>query len=104
MVPPRARTTSSLLIEVRRRAGSLDKDPEARLDARQNAEVLAGAERYYRAMVRADAESWNVRDCHIADASTGWSLTTARGRAPSCGSTTLMWATPWPPTWPSTAW
>ncbi|HWC10528.1 MAG TPA: erythromycin esterase family protein, partial [Acidimicrobiales bacterium] len=56
-----------LLIEVRGRAGSLDEDPEAGLDARQSAEVMAGAERYYRAMVRADAESWNVRDCHMAD-------------------------------------
>ena len=56
-----------LLVEVRRRAGSLDGDPEAGLDARQNAEVMAGAERYYRTMVRADAQSWNVRDCHMAD-------------------------------------
>lgn len=57
----------TLLLEVRRRAGSLDDDPEAGLDARQNAEVLAEAERYYRTMVRADAESWNIRDCHMAD-------------------------------------
>jgi erythromycin esterase len=42
-------------------------DAEAELDALQNAEVLAGAERYYRTMVRADGESWNVRDCHMAD-------------------------------------
>jgi erythromycin esterase len=40
---------------------------EAEFDALQNAEVLAGAERYYRTMVRADAESWNVRDCHMVD-------------------------------------
>src|SRR5205085_8479453 len=56
-----------LLVDVRHHAGSLDEDPEAALDARQNAEVLAGAERYYRTMVRADSESWNVRDCHMAD-------------------------------------
>src|SRR3954470_2134829 len=56
-----------LLIELRRRAPSLDGDPEAALDALQNGEVLAGAERYYRTMVRADHESWNVRDCHMAD-------------------------------------
>ena len=37
------------------------------LDARQNAEAVAGAERYYRTMVWGDAESWNVRDCHMAD-------------------------------------
>lgn len=29
--------------------------------------MLAGAERYYRTMVHADAESWNVRDRHMAD-------------------------------------
>jgi erythromycin esterase len=40
---------------------------EAELDADQNAHVLAGAERYYRAMVRADSDSWNVRDTHMAD-------------------------------------
>jgi erythromycin esterase len=56
-----------LLIELRRRAARLDGDPEAALDSLQNAEVLAGAERYYRTMVRADHESWNVRDCHMAD-------------------------------------
>jgi erythromycin esterase len=56
-----------LLVELRRRASSMDHDPEASLDALQNAEVLAGAERYYRTMIRADGESWNVRDCHMAD-------------------------------------
>jgi erythromycin esterase-like protein len=33
----------------------------------QNAEVVAGAERYYRAMVGAGPDSWNVRDEHMAD-------------------------------------
>ena len=28
---------------------------------------MAGAERYYRAMVRGSAESWNVRDVHMTD-------------------------------------
>ena len=56
-----------LLIDLRRRAARLDGDPEAALDALQNAEVVAGAERYYRTMVRADHESWNVRDCLMAD-------------------------------------
>jgi erythromycin esterase-like protein len=40
---------------------------EADFDALQNSEVLAGAERYYRAMIRGDGESWNVRDCHMVD-------------------------------------
>ncbi len=35
--------------------------------ARQNAAVVAGAERYYREMVRGDSRSWNVRDHHMAD-------------------------------------
>ncbi|MGH8946063.1 MAG: erythromycin esterase family protein [Acidimicrobiia bacterium] len=56
-----------LLIEMHRQEGDFDGDPEARFDALQNAEVLAGAERYYRTMVRADGESWNVRDLHMAD-------------------------------------
>ncbi len=56
-----------LLVELRQRAVVPDGDSEAPLDARQNAEVIAGAERYYRSMVCADGESWNVRDCHMAD-------------------------------------
>lgn len=57
----------AVLADLRRYAGSLNADPEAGLDARQNAEVMAGAERYYRAMVAADARSWNIRDHHMAD-------------------------------------
>ncbi len=56
-----------LLIDLHRRPLVGDDDPEAELDAVQNAQVLAGAERYYRTMVRADGQSWNVRDCHMAD-------------------------------------
>ncbi|MEV6368354.1 erythromycin esterase family protein [Micromonospora sp. WP24] len=33
----------------------------------QNAEVVAGAERYYRAMVGGGPESWNIRDIHMQD-------------------------------------
>ncbi|WP_159940960.1 MULTISPECIES: erythromycin esterase family protein [unclassified Nocardiopsis] len=39
----------------------------ADLAVRQNAEVVAGAEQYYRAVVRGGPESWNVRDRHMAD-------------------------------------
>jgi erythromycin esterase-like protein len=42
-------------------------DPAELLNARQNAEVTAGAEQYYRAMVRGGPESWNGRDIHMAD-------------------------------------
>ncbi|WP_306189711.1 MULTISPECIES: erythromycin esterase family protein [unclassified Streptomyces] len=59
----------SLLTELRQRAaravtadGSL-----AEFAARQNAEVLAGAELYYRAMLGSGPESWNIRDHHMAD-------------------------------------
>jgi erythromycin esterase-like protein len=53
-----------LLTRVRLEAGG---DGDDDFDAEQNAEVVAGAERYYRAMVRADRLSWNVRDIHMAD-------------------------------------
>jgi protein-L-isoaspartate(D-aspartate) O-methyltransferase len=36
-------------------------------DAAQNARVVAGAERYYRAMYYGAAESWNLRDRHMFD-------------------------------------
>jgi erythromycin esterase-like protein len=44
-----------------------EDDPEGRFVAEQNAAVVAGAERYYRAMVQGSAESWNVRDVHMTD-------------------------------------
>jgi erythromycin esterase len=56
----------ALLVEVREQAAKRRGDEDA-FDAEQNAEVAAGAERYYRIMVRGDRESWNVRDIHMAD-------------------------------------
>jgi erythromycin esterase len=50
------------------RAGvSTDGGPprDARFNAEQNALSAAGAEAYYRAMVRGGPESWNVRDRHM---------------------------------------
>jgi erythromycin esterase-like protein len=50
------------------RGGRLaEGDPESRFAAEQNASVVVDAERYYRAMVQGSAESWNVRDVHMAD-------------------------------------
>jgi len=46
---------------------STGNDDEAKLVAEQNALVVKNAEEYYRAMVRADNESWNLRDRHMAD-------------------------------------
>ncbi len=40
---------------------------EAHFDAEQNALIAVDAEHYYRAMVRGNAQSWNVRDQHMAD-------------------------------------
>ncbi|WP_449657804.1 erythromycin esterase family protein [Streptomyces longisporoflavus] len=58
----------SLLVEMRGRAEATGTPAGlAEFAARQNAEVLAGAEAYYRAMVRGGPESWNIRDHHMAD-------------------------------------
>jgi len=57
----------ALLADVRRRTVASPVDDEDAFDAWQNAEVAAGAEHYYRTMVRADRESWNIRDRHMVD-------------------------------------
>ena len=54
----------SLLVEVRREAAS---DGDDAFNALQNATIAVEAERYYRAMVRTDRGSWNIRDLHMAD-------------------------------------
>ncbi|WP_207957543.1 erythromycin esterase family protein [Streptomyces sp. YIM 98790] len=59
----------SLLAGLRERAvrqRAADGRP-ADFAAWQNAEAVAGAERYYRAMVRGGPASWNIRDHHMAD-------------------------------------
>lgn len=56
-----------LLRQVRQRPPLLDSDPEAAFNTEQNALVMVNAERYYRAMVSSDQNSWNVRDRHMMD-------------------------------------
>jgi erythromycin esterase-like protein len=56
-----------LLLEMQQRANRYDGDPEAGFNAEQNALVIRNAERYYRAMVRTDSGSWNVRDLHMME-------------------------------------
>ena len=57
-----------LLADLRERAAEYRRRPGARyFDAEQNALVVKNAEAYYRAMVRGGAESWNVRDRHMAE-------------------------------------
>jgi erythromycin esterase len=53
-----------LLVALRERAVA---DGAGRFGAWQNAEIVAGAERYYRTMARGGRGSWNVRDRHMDD-------------------------------------
>jgi erythromycin esterase-like protein len=60
------------LVELqRRRAGLLQKDgilaEDEHFEAEQNAQVVAHAEQYYRAMHLGDVSTWNLRDTHMAD-------------------------------------
>jgi erythromycin esterase-like protein len=60
----------AVLREMCERHGSDDRGDGAgteRFVAEQNAAVVAGAERYYRAAVRGGPGSWNVREMHMAD-------------------------------------
>ena len=58
------RCSASLLA---RRLDYAARDGDEFFDAAQNARVVAGAERYYRAMYRGSVESWNLRDVHMFD-------------------------------------
>ncbi|GAA4985363.1 erythromycin esterase family protein [Kineococcus glutinatus] len=56
-----------LLARLRSGTDGTGHERDARFDAEQNALVAAGAEAYYRAVVRGGAQAWNVRDRHMAD-------------------------------------
>jgi erythromycin esterase-like protein len=57
-----------MLSALRRNASAYREDgADAYFEAEQNALVARNAERYYRAMVRGDEESWNVRDRHMVE-------------------------------------
>lgn len=56
-----------LLAEVQGRIAEQHERDHGAFDAEQNAVVAAGAENYYRTMVRGDRQSWNVRDHHMVD-------------------------------------
>ncbi len=55
-----------ILVRLRRDARHY-ADDEDRFNAMQNAIVAVEAERYYRAMIRTDTGSWNVRDRHMTN-------------------------------------
>ncbi|MFA1541739.1 erythromycin esterase family protein [Actinomadura monticuli] len=57
----------ALLAGLRRQEPRTVHDPVEEFEARQNAEVAVGAERYYRAMIGGGPDSWNIRDVHMAD-------------------------------------
>lgn len=56
-----------LLKAIQNKAPDYNHDPEASLNAEQNAFVAANAEQYYRSMLGLNRDSWNVRDRHMAD-------------------------------------
>lgn len=57
------------LLEIRLNEAQSAKEGAVRhlFDAQQNARVVRNAENYYRAMMRSDANSWNIRDRHMMD-------------------------------------
>jgi erythromycin esterase-like protein len=59
-------TTNRLWKAMQKTADNTPAGKEARFVAEQNALVALNAERYYRAMVSSNAESWNIRDRHMA--------------------------------------
>lgn len=56
-----------LLANIRKRMPYYNTDHEAVLSAEQNALVAVNAERYYRAMIKARPDSWNIRDRHMTE-------------------------------------
>lgn len=49
------------------RVKNWSQDGEELFSSQQNARIVANAEAYYRAMLAADAKSWNVRDSHMME-------------------------------------
>ena len=57
--------TSMLVDLYARRQAYIERDGERFLDASQNAQLVANAERYYRTMYYGSRSSWNLRDGHM---------------------------------------
>ncbi|WP_207422502.1 erythromycin esterase family protein [Desertivirga brevis] len=57
----------NLLSEIRKKTLIYDHDPEAALNAHQNAEIAVNAERYYRNMTGFNVNTWNLRDTHMME-------------------------------------
>jgi len=56
----------NLLKEIQRKLPQYNTDHENVFSAEQNALTAVNAEKYYRAMIGGGAESWNIRDRHMA--------------------------------------
>ncbi len=54
-----------LLIEIRKNVPNYNTDAENVLSTEQNAFIVRNAEKYYRAMIKRGAASWNIRDEHM---------------------------------------
>ncbi len=55
------------LLELQRRKAPGPEDADAHFHAEQNAQLVAHAEAYYRAVYAGRHEGWNLRDTHMAD-------------------------------------
>jgi erythromycin esterase len=49
------------------RLDGIQTDDEVLMNIKQNAQIVLGAESYYRTMILGDDDSWNVRDRHMMD-------------------------------------
>ena len=58
---------NAVLTAVRNRMQTLPPNHEGAFNAEQNALIAVNAERYYRAAVRSNTESWNIRDQHMME-------------------------------------
>lgn len=56
-----------LLQEIQKRLPQYQLKEEAIFSTEQNAVIAVNAEKYYRAMIRSNAESWNIRDSHMEE-------------------------------------
>lgn len=56
-----------LLSAIRRKAVSYDHDPDAALNAEQNAHIAVNAEEYYSTMMSFNDNTWNLRDTHMME-------------------------------------
>lgn len=58
---------SNLKDLLEKRLQGASRDHEILFDATQNARIVKNAEHYYRSMIHADDESWNIRDRHMME-------------------------------------